>query len=590
MKLDKFCILILSSSLIILSNVMTFSGCSSSGEMSSRSGTGAQIVPDDRKKDLALQHFIAGSVLEAKDDHANAIVEYQDALRFDNNATILYAIAKNYLELAKPSLAAQYARAAVDLEPSNVHYLEKLAEVFIASFQTDSAIVQYEKILLLEPSNTQAMFTLARLYSASKPLEALLIYNRIRDHVGDEWDVLYRISELYGQLGKIDSTIVMMETMLNIDPGNITLRGAIADLYMQQNKTDQARTMFEDLVERDPGETRYVIALAEIERKAGHWDKAVDMYNKLLQNDSLRIEGKMQIAEAFLQTSITDTTLRPYALKIFNQLKETYPNDWRPYWYLGAYQFNIREYEAAIPFFKRTLEVDPKNLQAHQILAQTYINLNNYDDAKEILEKAITIDENNADLYSLLGFIFNRMGDNQKTISTLEHALRINPKHMDALSTLALTFDGMKNFSYSDSLYESALKMYEHDLPKDGVYYLLLNNYAYSLSERELQLERALEMSKKSIEFEKENSSYLDTFGWIYFKLGRYDDALKYISQAVDIRENKDKQPASALYEHLGDVYFKFGDKEKAMKYWTKALEQDKTNTALQEKIAKGSL
>lgn len=585
---------------VILASLSAFSfniNCCVSSKDVDASSSVLELDLKEKSKDRALQRFIDGSTLESKGDYANAIIEFQDALRYDDNAAIHFAIAKNYVALNKPSLAAQYAKRAVDLEPDNEHYREQLAEIFVLTFQNDSAIAQYEKMLASNPSpkgmdnqNEQIMFTLARLYSANKPLEALMMYNRLRDYIGDEWDVLYRLSELYGQLGKVDSAIVTMESMLRIDPGNITLRSALAEMYMQSKKTEQARQMYLDLIDRDPKEYRYSIALAEIERRDGHWDKAVEIYNKLLRDDSLRVEGKMLIGEALFQNSISDSVSRPFVLRVLNQLKEKYPQDWHPYWYLGAFKFNNREYADAIFFLKKVLEIDQKNFQAFNILARTYLSLNDYEQARTVLESAVEIDTANAEMLSLLGFAYSRLSLNEKIVQTLERALRINPKQMDALSTLALTLDGMKNFQYSDSLYESAIKVYESGLEKDETYYLLLNNFAYSLSERSLQLQRALEMSKRAIDFEKENSAYLDTYGWIFFQLEKYDEALKYILQAIDIRENKEKQPAPALYEHAGDIYFKMGDKEKAMIYWRKALDQDKTNTALQGKVAKGSL
>ena len=587
-RMKRYYLNFIFTSLIFSSAILTFFGCS--GTKHAEGSSSVHQIADERKKDIALQHFIAGSALEAKDDYANAIIEYQDALRYDYNATILYTIAKNYLALDKPSLAAQYARAAVDAEPTNIHFREKLAEVFIETFQNDSAIVQFEQIISLDPTSTQNLFTLARLYSLKKPLEAINTYNKLRDQIGDDWDVLFRLSELYAQLGKTDSTISIMESMLQHDPGNTTLRSALAELYMQTKNIDRARKLYEDLAERDPIDVRYTIALAEIERREGNWEKAVEMFNKILRNDSLRIEGKMQIAEAFLQSVATDSSMRPHALKIFTQLRDEYPKDWRPYWYLGAYHFNMREYTTAIDAFEEILAIDSTNVQAYDLLARTYLNLEDYEHALARLEQAVRLKDDNPELLSLLGFVYSRVGDKEKTISCLEKALKINPKQMDALSTLALTLDGMKRFSYSDSLYEAAIKLYESGLPKEPTYYLLLNNYAYSLSERDMQLEHALEISKQAVDQEKENSSYLDTIGWIYFKLNNFPEALKYISQAVDIRTNKEKQPGPALYEHLGDVYYKMGDKVNAIKNWTKALEQDSSNPSLREKVARGSL
>jgi tetratricopeptide (TPR) repeat protein len=112
-----------------------------------------------------------------------------------------------------------------------------------------------------------------------------------------------------------------------------------------------------------------------------------------------------------------------------------------------------------------------------------------------------------------------------------------------------------------------------------------MNNFAYSLAERGIRLQDALTMSKKAIEAEPKNSSYLDTIGWIYFRLGDYKKAKKNIEEAVKL-ESKN----ATLLDHLGDVHFKLGEKSKAFDLWKNAFELDSTKIEIKMKIEKGEL
>ena len=96
-------------------------------------------------------------------------------------------------------------------------------------------------------------------------------------------------------------------------------------------------------------------------------------------------------------------------------------------------------------------------------------------------------------------------------------------------------------------------------------------------------------MAKEAVEKQPESSSYLDTMGWIYFKLGKYDNAEKYIGKAVGLREAVGENGAT-LNEHLGDVYYKLNQKEKAMECWKRALQMNQKNQALKNKIERGTL
>ena len=178
----------------------------------------------------------------------------------------------------------------------------------------------------------------------------------------------------------------------------------------------------------------------------------------------------------------------------------------------------------------------------------------------------------------LLGISYNRAGMNEDSRVALERAHELNPADLNVLSSLGLTYDALKMHTESDSTYERALRIDQH-------FALVLNNYAYSLSERGLQLERAAKMSKESLDKDSTNSSYLDTYGWILFKNGRYEEALVYIKKAVDLGD-----VSSVVLEHLGDVHAKLNQLSEAKEYWKKALEKDQNNGALKQKIARGAL
>jgi len=112
---------------------------------------------------------------------------------------------------------------------------------------------------------------------------------------------------------------------------------------------------------------------------------------------------------------------------------------------------------------------------------------------------------------------------------------------------------------------------------------LINNNFAYSLSERGLQLERSLKMVTISLEADSLNSSYLDTKGWIYYKLKEYEKARDYIEMAIE-----EGGENAVMLEHLGDILFMSGKQLQAEELWKKALELDSENNTLLQKVEAG--
>ncbi|MEX0736106.1 MAG: tetratricopeptide repeat protein, partial [Bacteroidota bacterium] len=196
----------------------------------------------------------------------------------------------------------------------------------------------------------------------------------------------------------------------------------------------------------------------------------------------------------------------------------------------------------------------------------------------ETMERAKKAVPRDSRIYFLMGLAYTRMNQPEEAVTWLQRSLELKPDDLNTLSTLALTLDGLKRNTESDGLYEKALKV-------DPAYHLVLNNYSYSLSERGLQLERALIMAQEAVRQEPENASYLDTIGWVYYRLGNYPEAEAYIAKAIATG-----QASSAVHEHMGDIYFKMGDKGKAEKFWRQALEMNSDNPVLKDKLARGSM
>ena len=112
---------------------------------------------------------------------------------------------------------------------------------------------------------------------------------------------------------------------------------------------------------------------------------------------------------------------------------------------------------------------------------------------------------------------------------------------------------------------------------------LVLNNYAYYLSEEDKELDKAEQMSLRTIKAEPNNATYLDTYAWILYKQQRYEEAYTYIEQALAA----DSVPSDVLYEHAGDICYRMGDTARAVDYWKQALEVQRKAEAVEQRLEK---
>lgn len=568
-----------------------------------------EIKVDNKK--LAQELFIDASIFEAKGEIDNALEKYIEANKLDPQPGIAFTIAKNFYKKNKLSFALDYSKQAIQKEPENVEYLLLLGSIYDASRLPDSASVVYNKIISVDSSNVTALFNLATNYEAKRPNEAIQLYKKIIQLIGPEWNVLVRLVDLNDRMGNIDETIKYFEELITLNPSDLNLQKVLIDSYLKTKRYDQALKKIDEALISFPDDLNLIEYKAMALAQKGDYKSSTEQYLKLIKNKEIPFDRKIGVGLSFLLDAQKDSTKLEYAKNIFETLDRD-STDWQVKAYLGEIAirqnddstaikyfkeatklaewnaqvwtrlggllFDAHKYKDAIYFMNQAVEKFPNDFVVNLIYGLSLSQNNEHEKAVEILKRALKIDANDVTALAAIGYSLNQLQQNDEALNYLNRALNFDPKSLQVISIKALIHENRKEYEISDSLYLKALEI-------DSTNVLILNNLAYSYSERGINLKQAFEMSKKAIDKEPENASYLDTFGWVNYKLGDYKTAKEFLEKAVNI------EPAnSTLLDHLGDVYFKFGNKKKALELWNKAFELDKSKTEIQIKIQKGEL
>jgi Tfp pilus assembly protein PilF len=240
---------------------------------------------------------------------------------------------------------------------------------------------------------------------------------------------------------------------------------------------------------------------------------------------------------------------------------------------LGRIAYENENFSEAESLFIFLTQDNPENRFGWLFLALIYNQQNEQQMSIKVLKQALTIHRDDPDLLAMYGSALSQTGQDQEAIKPLERALEQDRENIATISSIAAVYDKLQMWNKSDSLYNEALKRE----PRNA---LLLNNYSYSLSQRNIELEKALEMVTLALEIDPDNGAYLDTKGWIYYQLKDFEKALFYIQKALDSREE-----SAEVLEHMGDVYYQMGEMNQAKIFWQRALEKDPKNSELAQKI-----
>lgn len=560
----------------------------------------------------ALNQFIDGSIAEAEGNYANAIIFYKSVLKLEPRPGVYFALAKNYLYLNKLSLALQNAEQAIRLDSNKADYLNLLTDIYLSANQNDSAAITLNKIIRLDSSNINAYYRLARIYESNKPLKAINIYNKITNIIGPDWNVLMHVSELYAGLGNFKEAAYSIQRLLTIDPGNIGLQKLLAEYYQRAKMYDDAMKVINQVIAGTPDDLDAYDRKAQIYLAQNNWTDAAKEYDYILKQPKVPLKMKLRIGASYFEQSFKDSTLLPIAKKFFETIDKDTTN-WQAKMYLGAIAvsekndstaikdfkeatklaswnvetwvrlgglyFDNQKYDEAASVMKVAIKSFPEDFRVNLILGLSLAQNNHNKEAEPFLKKAVKLNPKDITALSAYGYTLSQLKQNTEAVKYLKEALALSRKdknYVNLLGTLGLIYDGEKNWTKCDSVYELALKM-------DSTNDLINNNYAYSLSERGIKLDSALKMAKIAIKAKPTNASYLDTMGWIYFKMGNFEEAEKYCKKSIKI-DNKN----SDVYEHLGDIEMKMGKKTEALEAWKKALKLNKNNKELKLKIEKG--
>jgi tetratricopeptide (TPR) repeat protein len=560
------------------------------------------IDKDQRLK--ARDHFTAGLFYQLENNHEDALVEFYQVLLYDSVSTEIYnRIAENHMALGRYESALRYLQKSLGQKPAEPETSRLIAECYYRLKDDEKAVLNLNKVLNLDPLDENSRALLLLLYrKTNNQIGMAKQYEKMIEIYGEDEDWVRRAATIYLESGQIDEALMLFQSYLNTDSTNAGMWYSVGTAYELKDQLEDALTAYEKSLKYLPKFEQPAQQIYKICRRKNNWEKIHQVFLKLHQAEPKIIYYRLILAEACLnknQYQMTRDLLSP----VFNQ--QGLP--WQVYELLGRADMEEKKYSSAKNYFQLIINKDAYNpmgwllkgfvlsdmdslteAEHHYRTALKFLPENSYllsfhgislsrlgrdEDALLPLQKAIDKDPTNINALLSHGFALNRLERNPEAILSLERVLKLEPANLTALTTLGMIYDTMKIFSKSDSIYEQSLQLYpDNDL--------LMNNYAYSLAERNEKLEYALELALKAIAIKPANGAYLDTVGWIYYKLNQFELALSYIQQSLADREN-----SAVVLEHLGDVYLKLNQLPAAIKCWRQALELNPNQENLKRKL-----
>jgi tetratricopeptide (TPR) repeat protein len=547
----------------------------------------------------------------------DAVLEAQQIIhREPNNLEAHKLLGRIYLRSLRDTqsqevfkLAIEQYEAIVRIEPGNPENYVLLGSLYESS-DPQKAEKAFQQALKLEPASEEAVINLADLYNGeNQTAKALEILNSIPESA--------RSSKIYAAQGATydkekdyKNAVSSYQYALRLDKENLYAMHGLAESLANDNQLDAALNQYKALQAADPQNPQASLEIAKIYQRMGKFDLAMENLKKAAAEpnlqDSLEVpfnealileaQGKFDDAAAILQKLITRTTLpdgnydkdqRRNRAVFLSRLGNIYRESGRP--------------EQALETFRKMVDLGGEEAgRGYQDIIETYRDQKEWAEASRITQEAVKklpddknlkvtlalqlADDGKADesiqlakslfkgeissdreTYLVLSQIYMKLRRWKESEDALTEAGKQASKPEEKENVLFLQgalYEKQKKYDQAEQSFRQILETHPDSSPT-------LNYLGYILADHNMHLEEALAMIKRAVELEPQNGAYLDSLGWVYFKLGNYDQAEDYLRRAVEKTPND-----ATIQDHLGELYAKTGKLKLAAMHWERALDE----------------
>jgi tetratricopeptide (TPR) repeat protein len=474
--------------------------------------------------------------LERTDEAARWLQTYLAVHPEKTGMRMLYA--KVLLRQKKNTLAMEQYQLINDLHPDDPAILLLLAEMYLPSNQPEKARPLLERVLSLDQNSYPGHVLLARLFQLQgKTDEAVEQYQKALER---NWssELQMELGELYIKSARYEEAAALYKDLIAREEQNESARIALVHVYLLQKNDEQALAELNQLRAFADQPRRVDLTIARIYAKQQHYDKAIAITEKILEKENL------PEARYFLAVLLVQAKKYERALKQVRQINR-----------------KAAEYSEALFLQVRILR-----------------ELNRLDEARRVLEKNITaVDTRNAEMYLMLAALHQLQGRDDLSKKALLQGIEVYPEDENLLYEYGLLLENSGDHNAALLIMQKII-----ELKPDNA--AALNFVGYSWADKKVNLDKALDYIQRAIELKPENGFIYDSLGWVYYRLGKIEQAVKALEKAAKLSPDD-----PAILDHLGDVYLESGRVQQALEAYRKAVkfssDNEKEKNRIVEKI-----
>ncbi len=532
----------------------------------SEEGRGALPVAQGTPEGLA--HFAAGVSYGLNDSPELALRQFEDSVLADpSNEGLALELGRDLLKKQHPRRAARVLSKAAQRPNASGELLSWLGRADLQAGKTNEALGASRLAIQRAPKSLDGYESLLEvLFRTGQSAEALKTLDAAAKNVHTDPLSFVALADLYSVYLKNPHYVIKPA-----DAQAITRR-AVALLDRAAAKTLSARQDARQDLE-------LWRRMGDVYNRLDQPRKAAEIYARLVESEHepsiLRNDLRGELANLYLQAQDRTNAVKQLQA-IVRDAPERYPGAWYALGRLAYEEANLAE---AADDFENALHWDPGLEGAYFELALVQMDLHRTEDAFRTLDQARSRFPNTFDGEFVTGLVYSHSKNYAEAVRHFTTAevigLATDRKRLDQrfYFPFAAACERNQQFQQAEEYLQKCI-----DMAPD--FAEALNYLGYMWADRGEHLDKARGLIEKALKMEPKNGAYMDSLGWVLFKLKQPRQALPWLLKALE----DSPEPDATVLDHLGEVYMALGQPDKAREAWKKSLSLE-SNEAIKKKL-----
>lgn len=572
----------------LLLATLSLSSCGSAS-MSSKKGnhhsTSSTIyTPLDYNTSQRFKYFYLEAINQQnKGNYAAAFDLLNHCQEINPNAAEVYFMRSAYYSMLKNDslMVADIERAAA-LNPTNTTFMERLGQIYIGMGKFPQAIETYEKIFANTRDRDDVLNILIQLYDRQKDYDNMLrTIDRLESLEGSSEEITLARMRVLALKGDKEAELAELKSLSEKHPNDMNYHVMMGNWLLQNDRADEALKEYDYVLKMEPDNLMAQMSMLDYYRNVGEDSLANDLQEKMLINEDTPINSKMTLMRKVVADNEQEGGDSTQVLDLFHRILAQPQKTTDMHELYAAYMTLKKMPQDSInQALRDALEIAPDNAGVRLELIQAEWSKKNFDEVIRLSRAAQEYNPDEMAFYYFMGLAHFQKDERDEALNSFQRGVaQINESSNKEI--VSDFYAIMGDILHEKGREKEAYAAYDSCLQWKPDNIGCLNNYAYYLSEQGKDLQRAEQMSYRTIKAEPQNSTYLDTYAWILFMQERYEESKLYIDQAVQ----NDSTVSVVILEHAGDIHAKVGEMDKALDFWRKARDNGSDSKVLIRKI-----